>query len=576
MKKILAALVAAFFYVSMLPSIGAMNWTYTDNVTVQKTLISNDVITKGPWIDLRSYSATGDGVTDDSSFLLAAVAAADNGSTVMVPIGTFILDDITLTKDIHFVGISRTGSVLKHKASSTANMISTAYNVSFSNLTIDGNKDNITAFKSTIYFDGTSANLDVQNVDFQNTKRAGVEGVTVNGRFVVAWSKFTGMAEWGGATGQGTMAVYISGTGNTGQVDLSHNDVIGSAPTGGDAYAPGGFQVVNAYDNTSSMTISNNYFYRIGQKTTVTEYIEPISSYGQFHYTSITGNRIVSSYYTPIKIKNCVNPVVVGNNIYSQGWDFGADAIYLSGYDSALGTPPGVASGANISANIIDGITAGFGITVLGVTTGAKENENALLAANLINGCKGGVQVASSKNVSLEGNMITKSTGTTVTHPGILLLDVLGGINIHGGIIRGGDSYGVLGLAFGGATATDISIKDVYFDSNTNQHIYLVPASGTITSLDVTSNKFTGGIEPLYAVATTVSAFNNVSDSLVNTHISATAYHHSGNSWDFVVSTPASSSASCTTGNTAFDNTYFYQCYATDSWGRATLETSFP
>lgn len=42
-----------------------------------------------------------------------------------------------------------------------------------------------------------------------------------------------------------------------------------------------------------------------------------------------------------------------------------------------------------------------------------------------------------------------------------------------------------------------------------------------------------------------------------------------------VVSAPASSSATGTAGQCAYDGTYFYICVDTDTWGRMTLTTSF-
>jgi len=48
------------------------------------------------WFNVKSYGAVGDGVTNDQLAVQAAIDAADDYGTVVVPIGTFIVDSITL------------------------------------------------------------------------------------------------------------------------------------------------------------------------------------------------------------------------------------------------------------------------------------------------------------------------------------------------------------------------------------------------------------------------------------------------------------------------------------------------
>ena len=55
-------------------------------------------------VDVRDYGALGDGVTDDSAAFDAANSAA-SGRTILVPTGTYYLnDDVTLDAKVQFEG----------------------------------------------------------------------------------------------------------------------------------------------------------------------------------------------------------------------------------------------------------------------------------------------------------------------------------------------------------------------------------------------------------------------------------------------------------------------------------------
>jgi hypothetical protein len=126
LKRYFAAFMAAFLFLATLPSVGAMNWTFTDNVIVQEnitadnitntgyggTLRAADVITKGPWLDVRAFAPAGtlaDGTVDWTSYIQAAINALDNGSTLVFPKGTYVVSsglNINYKVGIQIVGLA--------------------------------------------------------------------------------------------------------------------------------------------------------------------------------------------------------------------------------------------------------------------------------------------------------------------------------------------------------------------------------------------------------------------------------------------------------------------------------------
>ena len=53
-----------------------------------ETLVADDIIAKGPIVDVRAFGAVGDGVTDDTSAFESAISAAEN-NTLFIPNGNY-------------------------------------------------------------------------------------------------------------------------------------------------------------------------------------------------------------------------------------------------------------------------------------------------------------------------------------------------------------------------------------------------------------------------------------------------------------------------------------------------------
>ncbi len=107
-----------------------------------------------PWVDVRAYGATGDGVTDDTAAIQTAISAvyAAGGGIVFFPIGTYLVDEILVYPKITYLGVFERyfGSILKLEsgASGAGVLVSSAWRGNSAttsdpfivrNLMIDGN-----------------------------------------------------------------------------------------------------------------------------------------------------------------------------------------------------------------------------------------------------------------------------------------------------------------------------------------------------------------------------------------------------------------------------------------------------
>jgi hypothetical protein len=155
-------------------------------------------------LNVKAYGAKGDGTTDDTAAIQAAIdaVAASGGGQVLLPPGTFVTGQLVLKNRVWLVGAGTRSTVIYLKTGTNASAIknyvssnaieANAMFCGVLNLKIDGNKTNQTGTSHGIEFNvnpssGTQATNDddfdshqtVQNVLIQNVKS---DGYNASGR----------------------------------------------------------------------------------------------------------------------------------------------------------------------------------------------------------------------------------------------------------------------------------------------------------------------------------------------------------------------------------------------------------
>ena len=114
-----------------------------DNAGTKRWILTptyaEDIISNGPEIDVRIYGATGNGVTDDTADIQAAInmVNATGGGTVVFPAGRYVVSALQIRTSVSLVG--RQGAVIVQEASATQVLVaSNVSNFKITNLAVEG------------------------------------------------------------------------------------------------------------------------------------------------------------------------------------------------------------------------------------------------------------------------------------------------------------------------------------------------------------------------------------------------------------------------------------------------------
>lgn len=360
-------------------------------------------------ISVKDFGAVGDGVTDDTTAIQAAV---NSGLSLLFPAGTYLISNITLPSFVFLYGNNAT---IKKKNLTAGHMFLgsiTNSNWQFENLSFDANWQNQTPLQSAniIYCSGVQTKINVFNCEFKNQEFASIRVdsstvITELSYISISNSRFFGGQE--GTTAFGPR--YIS-LGGASQVVIQNNQFdLQRTPV--NAGICGIATVLIGASNSISLIISDNFFTDVGR--CATNRLGAIEAYSGAGGVVVTGNRLIRAYGRGISTKANIKSCVVSGNIVDGTVTDGVNAahgITMSGTadDTTIG------SGFICSNNIVRD-AAGIGFNLIGDTLAPGFLQETVITGNV---CKNSVSynynIQGYRNVVFANNISYNSGNTAI------------------------------------------------------------------------------------------------------------------------------------------------------------------
>jgi hypothetical protein len=409
-------------------------------------------LTNLPYVDVRSFGAVGDGVTNDTAAIQAAVTAAA-GKKLTFGLGSYLMGAVTISADIIIEGNGAT--LLRPSGFDPNNVNELTAGIAHFDITHANARVDISGFT----FDGRESLQTAGNPSGVSIRYADVSGATTGtGHIRIHGNKFinqtryavqlSGLTE---ANERQYVSIYenefLDGRYGIGQGDPASPNANGFSPfsiqvtdhiearifdntfafrksitTG--QYAPGGVRLtflgatINA--DGSSATVSGNTFYRMGRADVDYTGLIPSGSnnglgaidfYARGREVVISGNRFDDCINSGIRGKCSVVGVSVTGNVLANTPL--AINIGPATEDSQVGN-------ISVTGNVVTG-TDQFGIGIVANNTRTNPTvDNISITGNVIQtvanpsaatGNIAGILVRYAKNVTISGNAVMGTTG---------------------------------------------------------------------------------------------------------------------------------------------------------------------
>jgi len=433
------------------------------NNAYDRTIRPGDIVTKGPWVDIRAYLPSGyvtNGTVDYKTQLQSAATAAA-GKRLYIPDGTFGTSvAISISSNTHMFG---TGT-LKLLGDNTVLSLDGVDNVTIQGIRIDGNKASYSAtgnngIDSPANGTGTT-NVTIEDVTIKNMGGAGIMFLAQTGSHsknikIINTRVLDSAAH--GIIAQDFVDDFLvqncrvvnfglavaDRPGITGGRSANNTQILGNyveSDGNSQGASPHGISVEG-----SNAVVSGNIV-----KASVGYGIEV----GIAHNVSVTGNEIYNATIAAIALagaeaEGAATVVSVAGNVIKDGLSHGI-YVYVSSHSTVF------AEGISITGNTIDNV-AGSGMLLVDV-------KNAVVSGNaIINSAQSGIYVDTCINVDINANVLNNNnTSADGAHEAIVKL-VAGStsIRINGYIAR--DSAGYTTSGTGEDTLFTMTIPQYFY-----------------------------------------------------------------------------------------------------------------
>ncbi|MHC4621507.1 MAG: glycosyl hydrolase family 28-related protein [Planctomycetota bacterium] len=483
-----------------------------NNREIAQRLNDLDETIEGFWVNVKAYGAKGDGVTDDTGAIQAAITAASPSSGVCFPPGIYMISGTTtLTANLTMLGLGQA--------------------------VIDGSD------ADSSFVVGGNLSIKVTGMKFQNFTGhvfSADSTARVVSDFVFTDNQITtcGSGVW-----LNCVVVGVIATGNQ----------IWDLDRAGSVYGFGfGTNNYDDQDDSAKFIIAHNHIYDLNNST----------SLGECHAVIIYGHKAVIANNTIEDIVNsgnglnaegiytkCRHATIINNVMVDAGTGEGSinikgsirdQTISPQGYRiicahnhlySSGGAYTGI-SNSNEDITIAGNYIEGFG--EYAIRTDSFELSNIAINDNIIRGHRGVMAILTQHYgtlLSVSGNRIydlPATQGTIVNATGIRVQAVAGDLEdvvINDNIIYHDGACGattrIYGVAFrvdSGRTADRVSIRNnhIYINHATlSEFGFRIAATGTITTISIAGNDASG--VPAYPLFVDTPA--NISDFVIQNNV---------------------------------------------------------
>lgn len=508
-----------------------------------------------------AYGAIGDGITDDTIAIQAAITAANSvgGGIIFFPVGTFIINNVNITCDLIIMGCGES-SILKHKANATGYMIKLNANgitVEILQATLDGNNANQTIPNSKpLIFSQQAGNsltdpthLKVHDVFFKDISYGGIyfygdSSTATLEKLEVYQCKFIG-----GKESTSTFNPRFIGVLDGADVDVHNNYFdFGSDPIASPMPALWISGTQTAIVATNRVKFTNNIVKRCGRNIAGSG-IGAVDCYLWGEYVNISNNTFIDCYVSPIRCKaNSKNLIIMGNHI-NKVYD-----LDLTGYNGIHMTPltaGSVQSNIIIADNIIEDVDNGSGIYI--DSASGQVYDKVIIESNIIDTCAVNgiycdyvshlvVKTNEIKNITLIGIIVQNANHfiisnnilDTITTQGIAFNGITDHGKIENNMLISVSTNGIQNT--GDSTTAKIYCNDNILSSITSNAFALENVAVAILNGNIVESASTS-----YRVGTNTdviiqNGYNTGVSTNVNTTGSITNYTENDNSWNRKIS----------------------------------------